>query len=76
MTDKALDLETAPAQSARLGGLGEKTVYISITVDLTGQKAVGVKFCKGQGQLTAFQRMFNNDYGEGHVTFAHAYDAA
>lgn len=77
MTDKTLDLETAPSQSARLGdGLGDKTYYISITIDLTEQKAVGVKFCKDQEQLTAFQRMFKNDFGEGYVTFAHAYDAA
>lgn len=55
--------------------LDDKTYYILITIDLMEQKSVGVKFCKNQEELTRFQRMFKNDFGEGYVTFAHAYDA-
>jgi hypothetical protein len=77
MTDEAQDSENALGQSVPLSdGLGDKTYYILITIDLTEQKSVGVKFCNNQEELTGFQRMFKNDYGEGYVTFAHAYDAA
>jgi hypothetical protein len=64
----------ASGQSTRTGGLGEMTHYILITIDLAEQKAVAVKFCKDQAELSFYQQMFKDDFGDGFVTFAHAYD--
>jgi hypothetical protein len=77
MTDEAQDPKNALGQNVTLSdGLGYKTYYILITIDLAEQKAVGVKFCETQEQLTFFQEMFKNDFGDGYVTFAHAYENA